>query len=61
MHRSGTKQDIAILKTIIKLETFLYQIVKEWCTLVHYKIRDCGSFAPTLWAEVFRLDEAALS
>jgi len=28
---------------------------------VHYEIRECGSFAPTLWAEVFRLDEAASS
>jgi len=24
-------------------------------------MRDCGSFAPTLWAEVFRHDEAASS
>jgi len=61
VHCSGTEQHIANLKWIIKLETFFYQTVKEWYTLVHYKICDCGSFASTLWAEVFRLDEAALS
>jgi len=33
-------QDIANLKWIIKLETFLYQIVKEWCTSVHHEMRD---------------------
>ena len=26
-------------KRIIKLETFFYQKVKEWCTLVHHEIR----------------------
>jgi len=45
---------------MIKLETFFYQIVKEWCTLVHHEICDCGSFAPTrdLFSSLFtkRLD-----
>jgi len=22
---------------------------EKWCTLVRKQIRDCGSFAPTLW------------
>jgi len=34
---------------------------EKWCTLVHHEIHDCGSFTPTLWAEVFQLDEAASS
>ena len=36
-------------KRIIKQQTLLYQTVKEWCTLVHYEISDCGSFAPALY------------
>ena len=46
VHCSKTDQDIANLKRIIKLETFLYQIVNVvlWSTMK----RDRSSFAPAL-------------
>jgi len=46
VHCFRTDQDIANLKWVIKLETFRYQIVKEWCTLVHHKLRQSGSLHP---------------
>jgi len=49
-HRQcGISPRFGLCHIIIKLKTFLYRIVKEWCTSVHRELRDRGSFAPTLW------------
>ena len=51
------ERDIPNLKTDNQTHDTALRDIEKWCTLVHHEIRYCGSFTPTLWAEVFQLEK----